>query len=88
MKKPLQGDGMAFSEMLYGNEADINVASPSNKNNCLRTCPGPKVALKDARNLAKASRDLNTVSNTSYQIFQHLKGKYCDKCSDKFKKTF
>ena len=88
MKKPLRGDGMAFSELLYGNEVDNNIGITSHKNNSKGTCPGPNIAQKDASNMAKASRNMNTDSNTSYRIFQQLKGKYCAECLIQFKKKF
>ena len=88
MKKPLRRDGMAISKMLYGNEAHLIVASPPDKNNGVRTCPGSNPINTGANYLAKASYVQNTDRNTSYRILQHLEEKHYDNCLDNLKKMF
>lgn len=88
MKKPIQGNGLVFSELLYGNHR--NLTTPGPKNNCTAECQrtSPAISEKDGRNMAQACISQGGDSNTAQKIFDDLRGKYCDLCQAKFTRAF
>lgn len=85
-RKPVfRGDGLAFSELLYGSKEKL--PTPPNKNNCIKNC-NPSIAAKDGRNMAQACRSVKGDPSTADKVLNSLNERYCSKCQILFKESF
>lgn len=82
MKKPFRGDGLAFSEMLYGDDS-TKLASSCLTNNC-----SPTIAAKSGRNMAAACRSIQGDNKVVQKVLEAFQEQYCPECQKRFKQSF
>ena len=88
MKKPLPGDGMALSKLLYGDHSKLD-SQPENCN-CSASCrsTGPGIAARDGRNLGELHRSEANPSHTSKKVIEAVKSQFCQLCRLRFNEAY
>lgn len=69
MKKPSRGDGMAFGELLYGDN-NSNLATSTLTSKIEPLCPGPNQAARSVIKLCRFYSDLECITQTFKRVFE------------------